>query len=96
MRIRELNVAPLDADGEPLCTLDRETAMHRKESPDHFLASVVRERFLDLGVEYTFLASEEMWSRIQTFIQEEGDCCRFLAFHATEDSGEISLRIFQP
>lgn len=96
MAEQELIVPPLDANAEPICTLDRETALARHEPPDRFLEASLSESALEAGIEYVFPASEAMWVRLRTFISEEQQCCPFFAFHAREVDGTIVLKVFQP
>ena len=40
--------------------------------------------------------AEGVWPRILTFIEEERDCCPFLAFAAMEAGQYILLSVFLP
>ena len=93
---RHRTVPPKQPDAEPVCLLDAETAKRRREPPDAFLASARSQRTLADGAEFRFEASERMWERVSTFVDEERECCPFFAFEQWEEGGEVVLRITRP
>ncbi len=93
---RHRTVPPRQADAEPVCLLDAETAKRRREPPDAFLASARSQRTLADGAEFHFEDIDGMWERVSTFVEEEGDCCPFFAFEQWEEAGEVVLRIIRP
>ena len=96
MSDRRIYVAPADLAAEPICTLDRETAMARFEPPGEFLNEAVAERPIPSGIEYVFSQVEGLWERAETFVEEEAECCPFLAFEIAEEGDKLVLRVFQP
>ena len=93
---RHLNIAPLNPAAEPVCLLTREWAARRKVPVDELLGGAEREVMRDDGIEYHLPANAETWSKVETFIQEERECCPFLAFEAEERNDIIILRVIQP
>jgi hypothetical protein len=93
---RSRYVPPRQPGAEPICLLDKEWAQRRAEPPDAFLALSTSESTDPDGASFRFPAAPGMWERVQTFVDEEGECCPFFAFEQSEDGGEIVLRIFQP
>ncbi len=96
MTSRRIFVPPVDPEAEPICTLDRETALRRKEQPDRLLDQALEQTSTGDGIEYRFGPVVGLWERIETFIKEEGQCCRFLAFELTESQDAVVLKAFQP
>ncbi len=93
---KSLVVPPRDAGAEPICLLTREWAMRRAENPEAFLSIATSETPIDRGIEYRLPVSREVWSRIEVFVQEEGECCPFLAFEAVEEESQIRLQVIWP
>ena len=93
---RRMTISPRDPHAAPVCLLTREWAVQRDESPDVFLGTVLSELPADRGIEYRLSASAEIWGRVETFIQEEGECCPFLAFEAEEEADQIRLKVIWP
>lgn len=84
MTERRMFVGPTNPSAEPICTLDRETALARQEPPDRFLDSAFDQKAMATGIEYRFRQSDDLWDRAQTFIKEEALCCPFLGFEVAE------------
>ena len=93
---RHRSVSPRQPGAEPVCLLDRETALQRREPPDAFLALARSQEVLANGGEFRFEAAPGMWERIETFVAEEGECCPFFAFEQWEEEGAVVLRIVRP
>ncbi len=93
---RRRYVAPRDANAEPICSLDKETAMARSEPPDAFLALALSQETQEEGATFKFAAGPEMWERMSMFVDEEGECCPFFAFEQREDGNELVLCIIRP
>ena len=93
---RRVQVQPANPSAEPICTLDRETALARQEPPDRFLDEAIAERPIPSGMEYVFSRVEGLWERAETFVKEEAECCPFLAFEVVEQGETLVLRVFQP
>ena len=89
-------VPPLDPGAEQVCLLDRETAAARQEPPDGFLDSARAQETFENGAEFRFAASDGMWERVVTFIDEERECCPFFAFEQWREGDEVVLRITRP
>jgi hypothetical protein len=89
-------VLPRDPEAEPVCLLTREWAERRQEPVHALLADATAEIARPDGIEYRFPARPEVWGRLDTFIEEEGECCPFLAFEVVEEAGEAVLRVLQP
>ena len=96
MTVRKLYVPPANPNADPICTLDRETALARREPPDKFLDQAYEQTSTTTGIEYRFHQTDGLWERAHTFIEEEAVCCPFLAFEVTEQERTLLLRIFQP
>ena len=96
MTDRKLHVPPADPAPEPICTLDRETALQRQEPPDKFLDEAFDQRATTMGIEYRFVRTDGLWERAKVFIVEEASCCPFLAFEMAEQDQTLLLRVFQP
>ena len=93
---RRRYVAPRDTLAEPVCSLDKETAMARSEPPDAFFAPAISQETDDEGTTFRFAAGPKMWERMSTFVDEEGECCPFFAFEQREEGDELALRIIRP
>ena len=87
---------PRQADAEPVCLLTEEWAKRRKESPEALLATARSQANLANGAEFRFEAKADTWERVETFVEEEGECCPFFAFEQWEEDGEVVLRITRP
>lgn len=96
MTDRRLQVPPRDSKAEPVCSLDAATAASRQEPPNRLLDEAFKVIPLDDGIEYRFQAGTGIWDRVATFIEEEGECCPFLAFEVIEAGDHISLRATLP
>ena len=96
MTARHRYVEPKDARAEPVCLLDKAWAARRAEPPDAFMASARSQASTESGSELRFEAAPGMWERVETFIDEERECCPFFAFEVWEEDGEVVLRILQP
>ena len=95
-QLRHRFVPPAKPDAEPICSLDTEATKRRKESPEALLAAAVSQKTGSEGTEFRFAAKPGIWDRVSTFVDEEQECCPFLAFEQWEEAGEVVLRIFQP
>ena len=93
---RHVSVAPRDPTAEPVCLLSRDQAARRKVNVLDLLEESVAEEPRRDGIEYRFAAKPEIWQRVRTFIDEEGECCPFLAFEALEEDDAIVLRLIRP
>jgi hypothetical protein len=93
---RTLYFPPVNPAAEPVCTLDRATALGRQEAPDKFLDDAFAQESTPTGMEYRFQRTDEMWERVQIFIQEEAQCCPFFAFEVAEREQDLVLTIFRP
>ena len=91
---RRIVTLPKQPDAEPVCLLDKEWAERRQESPE-FLDLAQRTDITD-GAEFRFAAADGMWQRVETFVAEERECCRFFAFEQWEEPGAVVLRITRP
>ncbi len=89
-------VPPRRPAAEPVCLLDRETALRRREPADALLGEARSQRVIGDGAELRFESSPLIWERVSTFIDEEGECCPFFAFEQWEEGGQVVLRIIQP
>lgn len=96
MKRRRLYVPPRDPDAEPVCLLTREAAAQRQESVDALLQQAYAVESRPNGIEYRFRLGPRVWDRVNTFIDEESECCPFLAFEVEEAGEAIVLRVFQP
>ncbi len=93
MTARRLHVPPANPTAEPICTLDRETALARQEPPDRFLDDAFDQKVTATGIEYRFHRTDSLWERAQIFIKEEALCCLFLAFDVEEREQTLVLAI---
>ena len=93
---RHRRSGPRHLAAEPVCSLTREAAAQRKVPVDVLLAQAEAEDVRPDGIEYRFAASPLIWERVNTFIDEEAECCPFLAFEALEADGKVILRMIQP
>ena len=80
---------------DPICLLDKETALKRAEPSDRLLSDAPAS-YLPNGVEYRLNPTEATWSRVLTYIEEERQCCPSLAFEALVEEQAIRLIVFQP
>ena len=94
--LRHRIVPPREPGAEPVCSLDKETALARKEAPDGFLAEARSQETRPDGTDFHFEAKPGMWERVSTFIEEEAECCAFFAFEQWEEGDEVVLRIIRP
>lgn len=93
---RELIAPPRDPQADPICLLTKEWADARQERPDRFLALTTSELITPDGVEYRLPGGDANWRRVESYIEEEGECCPFLGFEAHEAGSEIVLTIRWP
>ena len=96
MAERHLTVAPRDPTADSVCLLTREWAANRKVDVEKLLEEAIAEEPRQDGIEYRFAAKPEIWERVSRFIDEEGECCPFLAFEALENEDSIVLRVIRP
>ena len=92
---RHLVIPPRDPAAEPVCLLTREWAARREVPVDALLASATQEILRDDGIEYHLTAGPGTWAQVEVFIEEEGECCPFLAFEAEEKEDIVVLRVLQ-
>jgi hypothetical protein len=95
-RVNYRYTPPLEADAEKACRLTSETLSARKEPPEDFFAAANDQQVLPNGYELRFEAGPGMPARVNTFIDEEGQCCPFFAFEQWEEDGQIVVRILRP
>ncbi len=93
---RKRIVPPLDPNAEQVCLLDKEWAAHRKENPEGFLDMARTQETSATSTVFHFEATPEIWERMSTFVDEERECCRFLAFEQWEEGDEVLLKISGP
>ena len=89
---RHVFVPPRDSAAEPVCLLTREWAARRREPVEELLDAAVRVEALENGIEYEFASAPGLWRRLETFVDEEGECCPFLAFELMEREDDVVLR----
>jgi len=94
--VRRVSVPARDPGAEPVCLLDKEWAARRREPPDAFLGLARSQETAEDGATFRFQAAPGMWERVETFVEEEGECCPFFAFEQWEEGDEVVLRIFRP
>jgi hypothetical protein len=96
MSQRHFYFGPRDPSADSICLLTREWAERRAVPFDALVHVSLSEETTQDGIVFRLAAAPDMWQTVRAFVAEEGECCPFLAFDATEDDGEIILRIFQP
>ncbi len=84
---------PPTPGAEQVCLLDKETALRRQAPPDAFFAEALEQETRPDGTVLRFDARAGAWDRVSMFIDEESQCCPFLAFEAWQDGGEVVLRM---
>ena len=93
---RRRYVPPRQPDAEQVCLLDAEGASKRAEPADRFLDEARSQVTKENSAEFRFEAQPDTWERINTFIEEEAECCPFFAFEQYEDGKDVVLRIIRP
>jgi hypothetical protein len=88
---RNVTTLPLIA-----CSLDATGQKQRLADWSSLLAVATRREETTVGVRYSFVAGDDLESRLRTLVAAEKACCAFLDFNVVRTGNEIEMAVTAP